>query len=156
MDADREEGDGHEHRCDQAPVAGDLHPGPGEAEQGRQQGEGGDHGHGHRDGSAVGQAPHEGEPHQQHAEQRDHDSHAGEQHGPAGGGHRRGGGGLEVGAVVDLLPPPGDDEQGVVDAHTEPDHGGQEAGEVGHLGEVAEQGQQRHSRADAEQSDPDR
>ena len=57
---------------------------------------------------------------------------------------------------VDPLPVAGDDEQGVVDADTEPDHGAEEGGEVGDLEDVAEDDDQTQSGADAAEGDGDR
>ena len=77
--------------------------------------------------------------HEQHAEQRDHDGGAGEEHRPAGGvdGDRDR---LAHGvAGVELLAVAGDDQQRVVDADAEADHDAEERGEVGDGQDVAQQ-----------------
>ncbi len=55
-----------------------------------------------------------------------------------------------------VLPISGDDEQGVVDPHTETEHDGDGGGEVGNGDHVAEKPRQRGAETDAGEGDPDR
>ena len=91
-EAHADEADRHERGGDDAPPAGDLDAVLGEAEQGRQQRDRGDHRGQHGEGGADGQAGHEGQAHDEHAAQRDHHGGAGEEHGPARGVDGLGGG----------------------------------------------------------------
>ena len=108
-----------------------------EAEQGRQQGDGGGHrdedGHGRRETQAVQ------EPHAQHEQAEQGDAHraAGKQHGATGRvqGAHRGVFGRQAG--LQALPVARDDEERVVDADTQADESGQRGGE-GHRRHVAE------------------
>ena len=70
------------------------------------------------------------EPGEEQAEDGDDDGGAGEQHGLAGGGVGGAGGVLDAHAVVEVLAVPGDDEQRVVDAHAEADHGAEDQREL--------------------------
>ena len=121
---------------------------PGQAEQAGEERDGG----GHRDRDdqrhrcahgADGREPGEEQP-----EDGDDDRGAGEEHGLAGGGVGGAGGVLDAHAVVEELAVPGDDEQRVVDAHAEADHGAEDQGE---LGDVHDGGQH----ADAGDADED-
>ena len=155
-DADAEQGDGDEAGGDQAAPAGDLDPFPGEAQQGGQEEDRGDHRGEHGDGDADAQSGDPADPDQEQAEQRHDDGDAGEDHGPAGGVHRRDRRLAWRAAGVDPFPVAGDDEQGVVDADAEPDHGPQEGGEVGDVDDVAEDDDQAEPGADAAEGDGDR
>lgn len=94
-----------------------------------------------QDGEGGGdrQAAEQADPEHELAEQREDHGHAGEQHGSARGVHRAGDGGVDGIALLAVLPEASDDEQRVVDPHTEADHGGQLRGEVGDLDEVGAQ-----------------
>ena len=67
---------------------------------------------------------------EEQAEDGDDDGGAGEQHGLAGGGVGGAGGVLDAHAVVEVLAVPGDDEQRVVDADAEADHGAEDQREL--------------------------
>ncbi len=60
-----------------------------------------------------------------------------------------------VAALDQALPVPGHDEQGVVDAHPEPDHGQHLGGEDGDVQDVAEQVLEGEADGDAEQGGDD-
>ena len=89
----------------------------------QRQGRGQDHEHG--GDRSDRQAVHEGQAHHEEAEQGDDHRAAGEQHGPARRGQGHDGGLPWIPPLVETLPVPGDDEKGVVDAHSESDHGHQ-------------------------------
>ena len=112
---------------------------PTKPEHGGQQRDRGQHGAGHHRGGADAQAADERQAHGQHADQGDDHGEAGEQHGPPGGvdggDHRL----LGVEAGLERLAIAGDDEQGVVDAHADADHGGQDGGERLEREDVGEQ-----------------
>ena len=151
-----EQGDRHQPGRDEAAPAGDLEPLAGQAEQGGQQGDGRDHRRqdGHR--RPDRHPGDERDADEQQAQQRDHDGDAGEDHRPpggvGGGRHRR----PRREPVVRSPAEPGDDEQRVVDAHAEADHGADRQREVGHGVQVAEQQREGASRPDASHGDGDR
>ena len=100
--------------------AGDVQlvDGPaGEAQHGRQQGDGGRHDQHHGGDGPDGQAAHEGQLQDEQAEQREDHRGAGEHHRPARGGQGHRGGLARGPALGQALPVAGHDEQGVVDAH---------------------------------------
>ena len=94
--------------------------------------------------------------HRQHAEQRDHDGGAGKQHRPACGRHRRDRCLAWRHAAAQRLAVAGDDEQRVVDADAETDHGGDSGGPVGRLEHTGRDAAEHGADAEAEQSGEDR
>ncbi len=103
--------------------------------------------HGQRRGN--GRAVEERDAEQQHAEQRDHDGRAGEQHRAPGGVERVDGGLADVLAAPALAAEAVEDQQRVVDPDAEGDHhrqGGGEARDVEHRGRREHD---RHGHADA-------
>ena len=125
-------------------------------EEGRQQRQRPEDHHQHADGRGDGHARDEVEPDEREAEQRDDHGDAGEEHGPAAGVDRLGDRVLDVEAELEPVPVAGDDEQGVVDADAEADHGDHRRGEVGHRDDVAGQRHERRGDAEAEQRGADR
>ena len=125
-----------------------AHPQPvdapaGQPQQGRDQGERAGHRGQHGDGGGHSELADEVDLGDVQSGERHHDGAPGDQDGPAAGGHRPAGRAYRVGAVHDHLAVPGDQEQRVVDADAQPDHGGQrggDAGEVGGVGQQAEAG----------------
>ena len=103
---------------------------PGKAEEAGEQRDGGDHRDGHHEGHGGAHATDRWETGEEETEDGDHDGGAGEQHSLAGGGDGGAGGVLDAHAVVQVLAMSGDDEQGVVDAHPEADHGAQDQREL--------------------------
>jgi hypothetical protein len=152
-DAGPEHRDRHQPGGDEPAPPGDLDPLPGQAEQRRQQGQGADHGHQDRDRRAETDPGHQPDPHEQHAEQRDHHRDPGEDHRSPGRAHGRHGRGPRWQARAGAFPVTGDDEQRVVDAHAETDHGPHAQREVGDGVEVAEQERQPDPHPDATQRD---
>ena len=135
-----------------------MHPvdGPsGEAEHGRQQGERRGHHEKHGGDRPDRQPLEEWELKDEQSEQRDDDRGAGEKHGPTRGGkrgrHRRTG----LAAFEQPLPVAGDDEQGVVDSHPQPDHGQHLGSEDRDVQEVAEQVLEGEADGDAEKRGQD-
>ena len=94
----------------------------GEAEQGRQQGDRGEHHHQHDDRDADPAGGDERDPGDDQAEDGDDHDAAGEDDRPAGGGQRATDRVLDGVALGELLAVAGDDEQGVVDPDAEADH----------------------------------
>ncbi|UQE74667.1 hypothetical protein MYK68_18455 [Gordonia sp. PP30] len=125
-------------------VEGDQHP---RHDQHRH-----DHHGGHRQDSAVGQGLQEVAGKDEQGGHRDHHGDAGEHDGaPRGtdgqrprlfGGH----------AEHPALPPPGDDEERIVDGQAEPDRGGEVQGEGRHLGHPGEDTQPQHGDGDGRPS----
>ena len=99
---------------------------PGQAEQAGQQRDGGHHRDGHHERHGGAHAADRREPGEEETEDGDHHGGAGEQHSLTGGGDGGAGGVLDAHALVQVLAVSGDDEQGVVDAHAEADHGAQD------------------------------
>ena len=83
------------------------------------------------DRGGDGEALHEADAHEEHAEQRDDDGGAGEQHRAPGGVDGDGDRLAHGVAGVELLAVAGDDQQRVVDADAEADHDAEERGELG-------------------------
>jgi hypothetical protein len=155
-EAEPEQCQRHEAGSDDTAPAAHLDPSLREAEQRRQQRDRGDHRDEHRDGGTGGEAVDERQPHDEHAEQRDDDREPGEDDGPTGGvdgGARRL---LGVEPRLQTLAVAGDDEQRVVDADADADHGAERDGEVGDRHHVRQQRDDAGADADAEQRDPDR
>ena len=128
----------------------------GEAEQAGQQRDGGGHGDGdhERDGGAH---PADGrEAGEEQAEDGDDDGGAGEEHGLAGGGDGGAGGVGDAHALVEVLAVPGDDEQGVVDADAEADHGAEDERELGDVQEGGQDADGGGTDEDAQQRGDDR
>ena len=118
----------------------------GEAEHRGQQGERCDEDHQDGGDARRGQADHVRLAYEEEAEQRDHHGAPGEEDRPTRG-HEGGDDGIAgVAAFEDALPVAGDDEEGVVDAHTDADHGG-------HFGREVRDGQD--VREELKQADPD-
>jgi hypothetical protein len=94
LDAETETEQRHRHQSggDDAAPASDLDAVLGEAQQRRQQRDGGHHGDRHRGGGTDAEPRHERQPDEQHAEQRDHHGHPGEHHGATGRVERDDGG----------------------------------------------------------------
>ncbi len=134
----------------------DLDPRAGEAEEGRQQRDRGDHRHEHGDRCAGGEAVDEGEAHDEHAEQRDDHRESGEHDGAAGGVERDHCRLLRTVAGSEPFSIAGDDEQGVVDADAEADHRAERDREVGHRHHVGQQGDDPRAERHAEQRHADR
>ena len=91
----------------------------------------------------------------QQRQQADHDRRAREQHRPAGGGHRPGHGPFDRPSSprAELLAEAADDEQRIVDAQAEAEHGGQVEREDRQLEEPAEQDHQRQGDRDGRAAD---
>ena len=109
---------------------GTAHPKPvdpaaGQPQQGRDQGQRGQRPDRHADRGGHAEGAEEADPRGVQAEHGDDHGDRGDQHGPAAGGHGPAGGLGRVGAINDLLPVPGGQEQGVVDADAESHHHGQ-------------------------------
>ena len=100
-----------------------LDPLAGKANQRGQQRDGRQHHHQHADRAGHSQPADEGETDDEQAEQRDHHGDAGEDDGATGRVDRLHDGLLRLHAIVEVLAVPGDDEQGVVDADADTDHG---------------------------------
>ena len=128
----------------------------GEAEQRGQQRHRGDHGDQHGDRSAGGETVDERQAHDEHAEQRDHHGEAGEDHGSAGGVERDDGRLLGIEPRLQTLSISSDDEECVVDADTDADHGAERDGEIGHRHDIREQGDDARADPDTEQCHADR
>ncbi len=126
------------------------HPVAEQSEQRGQQGDGGEHAEHHGQRGADDDTVQEAQVRHQHADERDAHRAAREQHRAAGGVQGGDRGVLRVGAAQDAAPVPGDDEQGVVDADTETDQRGQQGGDLGDGGGVAEQLDGEHPGADTE------
>ena len=102
----------------------------GEAEHGGQQRQRGDQHHEDGGDARRRQADHVRLPDEVEAEERDHDGAAGEEDRSARR-HEGGDDGVAgITALEDALPVAGDDEEGVVDAHSDADHGGHFGREV--------------------------
>jgi len=126
------------------PLPPPEHPGSEEAQQGRQQGQRGQHGEGNgnrrRHRHPVEEAHAQGE----HAQQGDADGDPGEQHGPPRRVERVDDRALGRQPATQSLAVAGDDEQGVVDPHAKADQRrelGAERSHVEHVGEQAIDGQ---------------
>ncbi len=109
---------------------GTAHPQPvdpaaGQPEQGRDQGQRAQRADRDADGRGHAEGAEEADPRGVQAEHGDDHGDRGDQHGPAAGGHGPAGRLRRVGAVDDLLPVPGGQEQGVVDADAQAHHHGQ-------------------------------
>ena len=152
-----EQGDGGEPGGDQTAPAGDFDSFVGERQQRREQGDRGEQGEEHRGCRGDAEPGHELQPDQQHAEQREHDGDAGEHDCPAGRVHRPDRGLLGCGPGPGQLAVSGDDEQGIVDPDSEPDHDADQRGELGDREQVGQQGDQAEpTGADAGDGDTDR
>ena len=92
-------------------------------EQHREQGEGSDDGDEGDEQAAVAEAAHEREGHRDEGEETDCHRHAAEEDRPPGGGHGHDDRLIVGPAPVAFLAPAGDDEERVVDGHTEADQG---------------------------------
>jgi hypothetical protein len=115
---------------------------PGEAEQGRHQGEGGGHDGDDDDGRGEAEGRVGAEVGQAQAHQRHQHGGAGEDHRAPGRRGRAGGrlpGAVTGGQELDVAR---GEQQGVVDADPEPDHGGDRRGAGAHVGHG---GQQQHA-----------
>ncbi len=111
-------------------------------EQHREQGEGGDDGDERDEQAAVAEAAHEREGHHDEGEEADCHRHAAEEDRPPGGGHGDDDGLIVGPTTVAFLAPAGDDEQRVVDGHTEADQGDEildQLADPGDRGEGAEE-----------------
>ena len=128
----------------------------GQAEQAGEQRDGGRHRDGHHQGHGGTHAADGREAGEEEAEDGDDDGGAGEQHGLAGGGDGGAGGVLDAHALVEVLAVPGDDEQRVVDAHAEADHGAEDQGELRDVQEGGEHADAGGADEDAEQRRHDR
>ena len=116
-----------------------------------QQRDGGHHRDGHHERHGGAHAADGGEPGEEQTEDGDHHGGAGEQHGLTGGGDGGAGGVLDAHALVQVLAVAGDDEQGVVDAHAEADHGAQDQRELGDVHDRREHADAGGADEDAEQ-----
>ena len=108
---------------------GTAHPEPvdaaaGQPEQGRDQGQRAQRTDRDADRGGHAESAEEADPRGVQAQHGDDHGDRGDQHGPAAGGHRPAGRLGRVGAVDDLLPVPGGQEQRVVDADAEAHHHG--------------------------------
>ena len=112
--------------------------------------------HQHADRRSDGHARDEAEPDHGQAHQRDDHRDPGEQDGPAAGVHRLDDGFLDAEAEAEAFPEAGHDEQRVVDADAESDHGDHRRHEVGHRDHVAQEGDEREPDAEPEQRGADR
>ena len=90
-------------------------------QQHREQGEGSDDGDEGDEQAAVAEAAHEREGHHDEGEETDCDRHGAEEDRPPGGGHGQDDRLIVGPSPVAFLAPAGDDEQRVVDGHTEAD-----------------------------------
>ena len=123
----------------------------GEAEDGREQR------HRRRHDDQHGEHHREGEPvhgrlsHQQDAEHRDDHGQAGEQHGAAGGGDRGPRGPSGILAVGQAAAEPRDDQQRVVDADADADHGRGVRRPLRYVDNPAQHLAERHRDAESEQ-----
>ena len=120
-------------------------------EQGGQQRERGDHGHEHAHRRGHRHAVEKAHAENEHAEQRDDHRGAGQQHRAPGGVHGRERGGAHVARGPEAVPKAGDDEQRVVDADAEPDHGRQLGGKLRRVDHVGAKGDDAEAGADSEQ-----
>ena len=93
---------------------------------------------------------------EEEAEDGDDDGGAGEQHGLAGGGDGGAGGVGDAHALVEVLAVSGDDEQRVVDADAEADHGAQDQRELGDVQECGQDADGGGTDEDAHQRGDDR
>ena len=138
---------------------GDVQPVDGrarEAEDRGQQGERRSQDQGDRDDGGGREAVHERQAHHEQPEQRDHHGSAGEQHGAPGRGEGDDGGFPRRAAFGQSLPVAGDDEQGVVNADTKPDHDHHVRAEGGHGDQVAERLEDAEADAEPGQGGEDR
>ena len=119
-----------------------------EPEQSGKEGERSDHGEQHPDRRGDGHPVEERHSEREHPEKRDTDDDPREQHCTTGGVDRGRDRRLEVLARDETLPVAGDDEQGVVHAHAEPDQQHQLRRELRHLQEVGEHPDDRHGGAE--------
>ena len=133
-----------------APLTAAQHAHPEDAEQRGEQGDRGEHGEDDGEGGGDRQAVQEADAQDQDAEQGDAHRAAREQHGAAGGvdGLDRRLLGSEPGLQAATVP--GDDEQGIVDAHAEADQGAEDRREVDDVDRVGQR-RDRHQPA----ADPD-
>ena len=95
---------------------------PGEPEEGRQQGDRGQHHDQDDDGDRDPAGGQERDAGDRQPEDRDDDGAAGDHHGPTGRGDGPSDRLLDGQPAGEVLPVPGDDEQRVVDPDSEPDH----------------------------------
>ncbi|MEI2699738.1 MAG: hypothetical protein V9E94_15875 [Microthrixaceae bacterium] len=139
-----------------AAVRPGQHAVAGEPEQRGQQRDRDEHGHGHDDRGRVAQRRDEGDPGQLEAEDGDHHRATGHHHGLARGGVRPADRLLDVHALGQLVPVPAQDEQRVVDADPEPDHGAEPRGDRRDGDPRTEQPHDRESRHEPGDRDAER
>ena len=125
-------------------------------QQRRQQGDGGEHHHQHDQGDPDAPGGDERDPGDGETQDRHDDGATGEDDRPAGGGQGAADGVLDVAALGEVLTEAGQDEQRVVDADAESDHGSDHDRPAGDVDDVRHQGQRPGADREAEQGRPDR
>ena len=137
-------------------LAETVDPVAGDAEEGGQQRDGGEHHdqHDQRGGHTGG--GHEGHAGDGETEDGDHDGAAGEDHGLTGGGGGATGGLDDRHALREVLAVAGDEEEGVVDAHTDADHGDHLRRPRRDVDEVVDEAEGAGAEGEAEQGGADR
>src|SRR5690606_8820276 len=140
----------------QAPDPAGPQPLAEDAHQRRQHGQ--RHHDGQRHGRGRGDAHHgeEGDAGDEQAHQRDDHGEAGEDDGAAGGGQGLADRLVHVVALGELVAVAGEDEQGVVDADGEAEHGAQRGGDRGDVHPGGQRDQRQHRHADADDRGDDR
>ena len=127
-----------------------VHPVAEEAEQGGQQREGGEDGAQYREHRAQGHAVEDAHGHEQQTAESHDDRAPAEEHGPAGR-PAGAGDGIELGpARAPLFPVARDDEERVVDAHRQTDHGDHVGDEGAELEELPGDGGHAHGDHDGD------
>ena len=114
----------------------------------RQEGEGGRQSGDHHQNGPQTQRSEERHGNDQHAEQGQHHSGAAEQHRTACGVPRLHDGVLHLQAAIQFLPEPGNDQQRIIDAHRQADHGdhhGHEEDQFEELTDDAHRSQSQHN-----------
>jgi hypothetical protein len=111
--------------------------------------------HEHPERDPDRQAAHSGHADEQHAEHCDHHGRAREEHRAASGVEGQYDRALGIAPVTQRLAVPRDDQQCVVDADADADHGDGLVGEVGHRDTVGRKLREGDARADAEQRGQD-
>ena len=131
-------------------------PRAGEAEKGGKQGDRGDDQDQHDDRDRDPDGGQEGDARDGHAQDRDHDGAAGEDGGLTGGRDGAAGRLLDGHPARQVLPVARDQQQGVVDADAEADHGGQLRRPGRHVDQVRDERHRADAEREAEERHPDR
>ena len=121
------------------------------AQQGREQGDGGDHDDQRGDHGDDGGAVHDGQAHHEQPQHAHHDRAAGHQDGPAGGVERRHRRSFGVEAHRPPFAEPGDHQQGIVDAERQTQHDADRGRELRHI--EHRRGQTEQAETDAQRAD---